>query len=324
MQIYNKDSVNAIFLQPTTICAHHCPGCYVKKFERTNNTKSLHVPDWMGDLAVDILEGKKIKANQLTISLNTPTSEMMINTDCNGDVGAELRVKTYGMNKFIDKLLTANNPNHECELHLTIALDAIEHYYEFGALYGMCDCLSISIDEYKNTKEYILNNLVVYKDKQLNCNLLFTPGVVKSIQQDPGFLPSLAGKFHSIYLIAFKPDLGKPYGQLHVNLLRSLIDVYNNLPSYLKKKVNIDGCVDTCANSSYGCQAGINMFSVWPNGQISGCPYSSQPIREPKEAAMPVTTSDEVINKIKVIKQSQSHLYEYEMCKMRNLWSNRK
>ena len=77
MQIYTRDRLNAIFIQPMTTCEAKCKGCYVKEYHRKNDcidhsdnpTKEV-IPKWMHSLVRKISRNQGIKSNQLTLSLN--------------------------------------------------------------------------------------------------------------------------------------------------------------------------------------------------------------------------------------------------------------
>lgn len=331
MQIYTKNSYNAIFIQPTTACAWYCGGCYLKTFEKKQNiVKDLPVPSWMAEVTKEILSGKRIKCNQLSISLNNLKRQgpIMMSDQAGRHITTTDGVTNdFGMHKYIEniyKFTTIKN----CELHYTVSMNAVRDYNRvWDFISASADNVTVSIDDFKWGKnyEYLMETHDFNKEVNkfnLNCNLLFSPGVIKALRKSNHLaFERLLDIFDTIYLVAYKPDLRGPYTKIHIESIRELIALYNSLDSSVKeKKVFIDGCVNACV-SKHGCTAGINLMTIWPDGSLIGCPYSSKPIARPCEL-----TPDNIIDNMITLRNHirKKDIYEYNKCEMRNLWPDQK
>jgi hypothetical protein len=156
-----------------------------------------------------------------------------------------------------------------------------------------------------------------------NCNLLITPQVYHKFK-DPWNFKQLSNLFDSIYLMAHKPVHGEPYLREHIESIRNTIKFFNDLPTKEKEKVNIDNCVKLCSSSAnYCCSAGINMITVWPDGNVTGCPYSTKPLESLQglvERENPEAMAAQVVYAIKGIDKGMSALTQFDNCQMRDLW----
>lgn len=317
MQIYTRDSLNAIFIQPLATCSGKCKGCYVKEYGKKNGITSANViPDWMYPLLRKISRNQGIKLNQITISLNDPGMR-------NGVL--------YGFSEQLNLLQELPNREHKLsgpsrdwpEIHVCLSVNAFRIAESRGinisnTLAKVADVVNVSIDENKNGgNTHFVLPVRETCSFHLNCNLLFTPRFKIHFQDE--LINELFDLFDSIYLMAYKPIHGEEYSLGHIESIRNVIEFYNNLPVEKKKKVNIDRCVEVCAKNQYKCSAGINMLTVWPDGGITGCPYSSKPLLRMNTIGNPEETADGTIATMRDMRQV-ANLNEFNKCKMRNLW----
>lgn len=321
--IYKRGHYNSIILQPTTACARHCTGCYVKNFEKTNNVqRQLDVPEWMSIVAFRLLMGNEFAScNQLIISLNNlPVHQ----------AGSS----SYGMAQFIESL--PSRP-YQAELCFTISNDAIRGYIAhdlWQKIVAIADAISISVDEFKGdpldapSPEW-LELVGPVRARHTNINLMFTLGLVRYLQRVPDVIEDFIRKYDSVYFIAPKPDLEQPYSFDQAEAIRFMVNKYNALPKELKeRKVFMDGCVDACSKQKLGCSAGINSLTIWPNQSVTGCPYSSKAVMNIKGGSQSENTkliADMMLQGLTLVRsyQNDPHEYEFNKCKLRDLW-NRK
>jgi hypothetical protein len=214
------------------------------------------------------------------------------------------------------------------EVHITVPMDIVDNRWSglFENIIQPADVVSISIDNFKwkNTEISSVGREISYHrgDTKFNCNLLFTQEVYNKVKR-PSILDWLLSYFDTIYLMAYKPIYREEYNIQHMNSIRNVINFYNKLPSDYKKRVNIDGCVDVCAQGKYGCSAGINMMTVYPDGGITRCPYAATPFTKiivdgkPFESAVAVMTA---LKNWRDFSQSTKQSMAFTQCKMKDLW----
>lgn len=284
--------INALFLQPTTWCAKNCKGCYVKGFENEIGSESYSYPLFQR-IFTEIILGQRIQANQITMALDSLPSigrydrkEMLYIADCYCAIIDAAKIKRM-----------------QTEFHITVNSfdDLLEYGFKSKEYF---DVLSVSTSGIDFTKEisYFRTHA-----KHINWNYTIYPEmpadkVIKNLKMR---IPS----YDSIYLILLKPDTGNRIdAQTLSNYLR-IREKISKLPDEIKSKINIDGCIQDSENylkNNKGCSSNLSRFQVWPNGAVSGCPYSHRPDTGP---------SNDIETLLKNIKES-SRQYTFRRCKI--------
>lgn len=274
--------VNALFIQPTFLCANSCKGCYVKaerKFHSSMDCNLFH------DLLTTLLHGDKLSANQVTISFDHFHS--------GGLLESEVSIKSrllYYYNTTQEALsgFREAHPNKVIpEFHGTFySQGSYDNYRKF--------CF------HKHEKEQLdlisLSNLssntyrpFTSESPKLNYNHMIPSNISsENIDEYIKEIDTIAKKVDSIYLIVFK-DTSKMIRFPSQNLtrvreqLRHDVTVINTLfkrcAPETRKKLHVDGCLKDAIRykkNGYGCSSNVSRFQVWPGGNVSGCPYKTR------------------------------------------------
>ncbi len=81
---------------------------------------------------------------------------------------------------------------------------------------------------------------------------------------------------HQVYFILEKGRVSRwnKFGRALENLLSQSIGRVNQRRK-MYKRVTIDRCVRDMLSSKQVCSAGIDKIHIWPNGEVTACPYDS-------------------------------------------------
>jgi len=249
-QSESKTEINALFIQPSTLCSFNCKGCYVK--ENVIGKKLIAMdPDLIKDLVLQAGLDKVFWANQITYAL---------------DEGAGLRKQLEYYLKAISSLkeLQKDLP----QFHLTVhSIATLFRYMQYGVDFKNLDMISLSTPPYLKETFKMLKKM--YPKTEWNLNI-FNP--VKDLE--------ILKEFDSIYLLLHKKSIGPDsigYKDPNSNRIKNLLSWKDTLPSELAKKIVLDGCIEDGKNfNKVGstCSAGISRFQVWPDGRVTGCAYA--------------------------------------------------
>jgi hypothetical protein len=263
----------AIFLQPTFTCGKDCDGCYVKTRE-SNVTKSempLHIiSDFMDMLFSD---SGPVYTEQFTFALDKLPSRVK-HEEAWEKMGAAFRLFESKAEKesTVQKHITVNT------IH-----DLVEYAPKSLRRYDM---ISIShlypviLQDFRNSYVGKINWNVMAEE---------AAGMARS---RPKELIYILRNVNSVNLLLHKAPLGST--GTRVKEYKQSIDLLWKLLSSNVEQVQLDGeaCsipqlhekmfLDRCYldgkkynKSGTSCSAGISKFHVWPDGQVSGCPYNS-------------------------------------------------
>jgi len=240
--------VNTLFIQPTYNCALNCPGCYVKAMKTEDDDLWLI-----------------LKVFEITT-----------------EIGGKLHMSGL-YHKVIAKLMDDSRPRRP-ELHLTY--HNYNTYMQYGGLSnGTLNMLGqVAFSEINEEDEEDLIYMKKQVDVMYNCLL---PDDVNSQNLMEWIVKLEIIKLHvsKIYLILFKEPMGSELtetGKLRRSSRMSKnVAAINAVFKYgsqgLKDKVIIDGCLkDVLKFNKEGttCSSNVSRFAIWPNGAVTGCPYS--------------------------------------------------
>ncbi|MCW4026332.1 MAG: hypothetical protein NWE76_02460, partial [Candidatus Bathyarchaeota archaeon] len=114
------------------------------------------------------------------------------------------------------------------------------------------------------------------------------PGDIKSEELREWILEleEIATVVNHVYLIVFKEPMGLPsrVGQSLRRESRLARDIglikaiYKYGSRELRRKLIVDGCLQAVLDhnrTGNTCSSNVSRFALWPNGAITGCPYSA-------------------------------------------------
>lgn len=278
--LINNDRVtqlNALFIQPTRWCGLNCKGCYVK--EHTGGEEDYHVSNaQMIKLFNKFYQSDEAWANQITIAVD----------DMHKDAS-----KAYHMMSFIHAVLNRieldERPKEERpEVHFTCHTDRTwekytaqsPRYLPATAMASHLNMLSLS----EITRPRYVKNLAKYT--HINYNHLVPRNVSsKNIDKYVQKMTDIGEIVDSIYIVMLKSPVGGARSPqqdlLDANNMKQDIaymgTMLKRLPEHVRRKVNIDGCLQDTLKSKrtgFGCSSNVSRVQVWPDGSVSGCPYA--------------------------------------------------
>lgn len=265
----------SLFIQPEYKCRTNCPGCYaIDMMGYESNAK-------LGKAIDEYANKSSYVFDQVTLSLNN------------------LRLKDTDRSVDAFNMLVDGWNCEKENFHVACDINSLGTWNE---VLDMCSVgvLNVSIDESKMT---YLNNMkqadfnfralakirLQYPDLHINWNyMLGKDAQVGDILGDGLFETMLnydTAPFNSLHLVMEKPTfktLGNMFDASSLSHMRSVflryLDVATHLKHILGSKLHIDSCVKTVlANlykkNGYTCRAGVNHVSLWPDGNLTGCPY---------------------------------------------------
>ena len=272
--------MNALFIQPTYFCKNNCKDCYVKArlAHPTNNEGNYLKLRYFRDL-VDLLHSGKIWTNQITLSL-----------DVLPETRSEYSLMLDYFNLFLGRILLKKIDKRE--IHLTFnSLNSFLEYRSASLIFSyswrthdyqnfitMTSFSNIKKEELPFIKELRTAIKVNYNHRLPYVDSTNIKSYINTIQK-------IADNVDSIYLIIDKDPVGSKISNERelflTSRLRSNIVTINTLKKYLSKdawsKCHIDGCLQDIIKhrqTGFGCSSNISRFQLWPDGSVSGCPYS--------------------------------------------------
>jgi len=275
----NPYELNALFLQPTRWCGLSCKNCYVKEHAGGEEDYHISVAMWM-DLFYHFYYGKPIAsidkyyipwANQITVSIdNLPKDES----------------KRQQMREIYNMLLRERLLEIEIYPEIHITVNSLEVLHEYGntipRYLNMLSISNISSNSLKELKEIKSQ----YPNLCVNYNHLIPSNVTSiNISKYVNKMAEIGNIVDHIYLVINKSPIGRERNLLtHIgetSRMRSDISYINTmmerLPKNVRQKISIDGCLQDTIKSSrtgFGCSSNVSRLQIWPDGTVSGCPYS--------------------------------------------------
>jgi hypothetical protein len=293
--IKNGQELNALFIQPTAWCAHNCKGCYSLAHQ---NKFQVDFLEWQKLFRV-FYEDPQYWANQITISI---------------DKLSKITSRRYQMSLIIDFIFNIINQDHRLKnnkpaITFTVhSLDDLQEYFESEDCYldwSKIDGLAISTFTAKDISQHswllnfikkagvsIIYNLLAYNKEQ----------VLKDIQL-------VFDLVDTIHVVMFK-NLNEG-DALAIKTLADYVEIkWAVEKSAFLSKVVFDRCYNACITET-GCSAGTTLMQVWPDGSVSGCPYTK--ISDTKGG----NTSLKILDNIKerILQNCESNCVYKEMSK---------
>lgn len=310
--------INALFLQPTTLCNLNCNGCYVKAWgdkhpEGTEKANKI-MPYFYRTLLDEMIEGKRISANQVTFALDTPDSYDQIQQG--------LFDAYFGA--FLSGAKRAKDAGVDMEFHVTTqGWSTLRHYMDSPSMPTLegIDVISFSTPVGPHRYEELKRK---YPNLHINTNMTLYPKIGKIYSETnfesrttlikkclDGEKENPRPRTDSIYLILHKPDVGEKYDQDYVDYYQSVAEHFKDNPN-----VMTDGCIQDSKKflkTGHGCSSNISRFQIWPDGSVSGCPYSHNPITPGVGNVKEETEQLEIVlNNIR----AANKIYQFDKCKI--------
>lgn len=279
--------LNALFIQPTRMCANNCKGCYVKEH---TGTEQMRTPEFTNLFKLFYSSAyPETWTNQITLSVDVLPEED------SSERATHDRTCLIGLLwQFVHEIvrlkvqeLKDEHPEVHITCHSPKSLAAYCLNTPMVEIAQAFDMISFShLPQELSTYEYLS---VLRERTHVNYNHLI-PGNLNSdnIKEYVTKMERLAKEVDSIYLVLYKEPMGKEYTQLDFMRqkarLRHDIAVINSLRKLLSKdawsKVQVDGCLQDISRykqCGQQCSSNISRFQVWPDGSVSGCAYAFRP-----------------------------------------------
>jgi hypothetical protein len=326
--------INALFLQPTTFCRLNCNGCYVKEWSKKEvinaipqhmshtvwgnivrtfmGLEDIYLPSRTG--VIKDLQPYTYGANQITLAL-----------DDHSYVNAQKDYMLNIFNRVLEEVANAKYQGIETEFHITThTTQSINNYLTHDSKIerknSTTNCLKyidmVSISDFRIGDRDILG--VIKKNKtKINWNFMPHPSFTEE------HIAEALEIVDSVYVILHKPDLGIHIPRKTIKHYFDMIELLKNkFPKHLYK-INIDGCVTDAkkyAEKGFGCSSNISRFQIWPNGSVSGCPYSHRPITPSAfgihEEDSYAEIEDVILSRVLDNIRKASKIYQFKNCKI--------
>jgi len=216
--------------------------------------------------------------------------------------GPELHLTFHSYKTYVDYLVK-NEVKNEC----------ITPKSMFGIV-DMITFSNLSIPFTVPAMRYI-GSLKIY-DIDINYNhMIPVLATEEQIKEDIQKLQKIALYVDSIYMVLFKSPLRKENKDRHDSWQEKVIHSAQDYVKYilsagdvaLRMKLVTDSCISDSVNfkeTGFGCSANVSKFQLWPNGSVTGCPYSYE------GGPTTATTVKEILENIRVAQG----VYDFDNC----------
>jgi hypothetical protein len=301
-KLSSRVEVHTLFLQPTPWCARNCTGCYVKERDPSESIDYQIVTPLREQFALLELftKGELAWANEITVAMDDlPTHrgqqnhmvglfDRFMNLIHENKIWQlplpSMHMTFHTVNTYLSYVdRTKNSANWFRE---SIKEEDSWETLAFPAhLLDMINFSHLSTNEI--TKKLLKE---IRKETSINYNYLIPRNVNKNnIKKHIKHLTEIGKMVDHIYLVIYKDPIGRirssedaARSQRNMANDRFYIEqMQKHLPSDIKNKINIDGClkdVEKFNATSYGCSSNISRFQVWPDGSVTGCAYGDKSI----------------------------------------------
>ena len=297
--LMNRDKVelNALFIQPSRLCAGNCKGCYVKEH---SSTQDHMPPPLFQQLIRAALRDEKLFTNQITVSFDLlpedPYKRSILLAYYHALFQAVETAKREG------KVLP--------EIHGTFSTGQSCYNYICSVDKNKTPFSMISISNLFDYDFAVLHQgLRELALPKLNLNYQI-PETISSHNID-SYIESIEiiSQFvDSIYILIHKFPVGKEMTSMEKVIAYSRLEhdiaVINTLDHRLststRKKINFDGCLSDLKKfqeSGHGCSSNISRVQIWPDGTVTGCAYAH------KSSTKPAHNLGAIIDNIKAVRE---------------------
>lgn len=214
----------------------------------------------------------KAWANQITVSIDDVPDFF------GGKKTNHLRKLAHELLKIIQS--DTRTKKDRPELHFT--MHSLNTWEQYGGDFDLLNNLNVlSVSSRATADAYVQKNLQGIFNRNYTC----PPGcetwnelrVKIHIEKELMW----ANNYNHIYFIIHKLPLGVTYYPEILEQQKKYVtkakEMFNLLKDKLGNKISLDSCVSDSVKSKttgFGCSANVSKFQVWPNGTVSGCPYS--------------------------------------------------
>lgn len=279
-----KVELNALFIQPSRLCAGNCKGCYVKAH---GITKDYMDPNFFRKILEEILRDERLFSNQVTISF-----DLLPEDEWHRSILLSYYKQLYNV------VQKAKSEGVELpEIHGTFS--TVQSFIDYKASVSTHTdpfaVVSISDipDAHEGERLLSTGNMA---GRHINFNHQIPADICSAnIDAYVTKIETLAKVVSSIYLIIHKLPIGKEMTveeqiRMKNRLTHDLTVMHTlnkKLPDTARAKLVYDGCLtDTAkfAREGHGCSSNVSRVQVWPDGSITGCPYAQESSTGPAES----------------------------------------
>ena len=255
MELYGQDRAEALLVNIYRYCSRNCPGCYLRPhFDRIVGNSYHHYG--LSNFEKVLLDSS-VKFNQVVLAVSG-ANELRMLTD--RFVDAELMGRLAGLGSQVQILASLNDWLEAGE----------EKLLDLGKLPIQLAC-SVDADKTAGESGRLAENegTILRLFNVINVRVTQrTLPVMRNILDVP-----FSGVVH---LVLDKPILSEHMTNVQKVLAPQLLGLYNHEARH-DRRLALDYCLDhVTSEPQTGCRAGVNMFSIHPDGAITGCPYSSR------------------------------------------------
>lgn len=268
--------IDSLTLETTIDCAKNCKGCYLKAHQLQG--QEVNWSDWIRLVDSFLrIENKNYSCNQISISVNERSKIENVITRIEDILG-------YNADLIEDR--------KDTRVHLTMFSPSTIKQY-----------IGMDIEDWAAVDSIYFSNILTDEDLDIvdalraqNKNLEIGWNATVGISRTNRNIPE-DNRFDSIYQVVNKTE-AKPIFSF----------------SREQQKVHSDVCLTDYNNwKSTGkptCPANISKFTVWPDGSVSGCPYSRT------SNTGPAQTVDGILANI----IEASKYYDFDRCPLKGLY----
>lgn len=281
----DKIELNALFIQPSRLCAGNCAGCYVKEHVQT---KEYMEPTLFGKLIWAAIEDRVLFANQITVSFDLLPED---------DWHKSILLAYY--KKLSEQVRNAKEQGVDLPaIHgtFTHADSFIEYKRSISSHSDPFDMVSISnLPTPADAERILANNGGAMAGRHINFNHQIPEYICSdNIDEYVKHMETIAKAVSTIYLVIHKFPVGKEMTvedeiRFKNRLTHDLTVIHTlnkRLTDNARAKLIYDGCLaDTAkfAKDGHGCSSNISRIQVWPDGSVTGCAYAHQSSTGPAE-----------------------------------------
>ena len=263
----NTVHIPHIIWQPSFQCSSNCKGCYI--YSNNQNRFSSKLNREILDLLSGKLSDKLITCDQLTISLDSFI--MQTNVEL-----VQILIDLWKQEHPYELWVSAQNLNTVTKWATSMKLNLEEFIAPLSGL---------SLSSMPVQGKTVLD--LVERCQKSKTKLNYNKVVKESMQGSKQF--EIGCRYADlVYLVLFKPALGNSFKE---QALINFCEAHNLAKQFCGKSTEI--IMDICLKESLqylidttGCSAGISKITIWPNNQVTKCPYDTNNLNSNTEISI--------------------------------------